>query len=347
MLMLTRWPGFIFIMITRESLYYINLRQAYLLSPLYASRMSSRTVLFTSVPEEYLNEAKWHTMFGNKLKNLWIATDFKELAEKVEERDKIAMKLEGAETKLIKLANGTRLKAIKKGAHDDEAHGEASGVDHALDDEMDGESGSVAARWIKPKQRPTHRLKPIIGKKVDTINWSRSELQRIIPEVDALQAKHRASEAKYVSSVFVEFYTQSEAQAAYQMVAHHQPLHMTPRFISLNPSQIIWSNLRIKWWERVVRNFATLCFVLALILFWSIPVGFVGILSNIQALTDRVHFLRFILDIPPAILGVVTGLLPSILMAVLMALLPIVLRCKLFWPHSPNPFFGRPTDNLQ
>lgn len=41
--------SFVIFMITRESIYYINLRQAYLLSPLYAARLSSRTVLFTSV----------------------------------------------------------------------------------------------------------------------------------------------------------------------------------------------------------------------------------------------------------------------------------------------------------
>ena len=41
--------GFVLFMITRESIYYINLRQAYLLSPLYAARLSSRTVLYTSV----------------------------------------------------------------------------------------------------------------------------------------------------------------------------------------------------------------------------------------------------------------------------------------------------------
>jgi len=41
--------SFVIFMITRESIYYINLRQAYLLSPLYSARLSSRTVLFTSV----------------------------------------------------------------------------------------------------------------------------------------------------------------------------------------------------------------------------------------------------------------------------------------------------------
>ena len=64
-----------------------------------------------------------------------------------------------------------------------------------------------------------------------------------------------------------------------------------------------------------------------MIIFWAIPVAFVGTISNINYLTNRVHFLKFIQSIPPVILGVITGLLPSIMLAVLMALLPIILRC--------------------
>ena len=267
-------------MVARENIFYINLRQAYLLSPLYASRMSSRTVLFTTVPQEYLNEAKIRRMFGRKVKNLWIATDNEKMADLVEERDKVAMKLEAAETKLVKLANTAHLKSMKKGGSNREE-------EHlGMTNDIDGESGSAAARYIKPKQRPTHRLKPIIGKKVDTINWCRSELERLIPKVDAMQATHRAGEGKLVGSVFIEFYTQSEAQAAYQMLAHHQALQMSPRFIGLNPNEIIWKNLRIKWWERIVRNIATITFVAVLIVFWAIPVAVVGSISNVTALEN-------------------------------------------------------------
>ena len=302
----------------RESIYYINLRQAYLLSPLYANRLSSRTVLYSSVSPDYLNEAKLRTMFGTKLKNLWIATDCKTLQKLVEQRDKVAFKLEAAELKLIKIANKARLKSIKKGgSHEAPADNNA---------EVDGESGSAAAKWIDPKDRPTHRLKFLIGKKVDTINWCRAELERLIPEVEAEQAKHRAGDAQLVSSVFVEFYTQAEAQAAFQTTAHHLPLHMAPRFIGVNPDEVIWKNLRIKWWERILRNAATISFVVALVIFWAIPVAFVGSISNVQALTTKLPWLSFINKIPTVILGVVTNLLPSILLAVLMALLPIVLR---------------------
>lgn len=312
-------------MITRESIYYVNLRQAYLLSPLYAKRVSSRTVLFTSVPDEYLDEGKLRRMFGRQMKNLWVATDTKNIEDLVQERDKVAFKLEGAETKLIKLANAARLKSVKKGDHrDDESH-----LGNTGDGDGSGESGSVAARWISAKQRPTHRTKFLVGKKVDTINWCRAELERLIAEVEREQATHRAGDADFVSSVFVEFYAQSDAQAAFQMLAHHRALHMAPRFVGVNPAEVIWKNLRIKWWERILRNAATISFVILLIIFWSVPVAVVGIISNINYLTDKVPFLSFINSIPPAILGVVTGLLPSVLLAVLIALVPSILRSTL------------------
>lgn len=169
--------------------------------------------MFTSVPDDYQNEAKIRRMFGNdKVKNIWLTTDATKLQKKVTEREKIAMQLEAAEIKLIKAANAARLKAMKTGGDV-----ESTQPDDAAETDVDGESGSVAARWIKAAQRPTHKLKPIIGKKVDTINWARSEIERLTPEIEAEQARHRAADTKLVSSVFVEFINQTEAQAAYQM----------------------------------------------------------------------------------------------------------------------------------
>ncbi|PYH97541.1 DUF221-domain-containing protein [Aspergillus ellipticus CBS 707.79] len=314
--------GFVFFTITREIIFYINLRHAYSLSPSYASRMSSRTVLFTAVTKDYLNRDKIRQMFGpQKVKNVWLTTNTSELDDMVAARDDAAMKLEGAETKLIKMANEARMKALKKG------NGEESQVaEDSLCNDSDDESGSVAARWVRPSDRPTHRLTMLIGKKVDTINWCRSELERLSPEIEELQAKHREGDADLISSVFVEFYAQADAQQAFQSVAHNLPLHMSPRYIGLEPTQVIWSNLRIKWWERLIRYSATIAFVVALVIFWAIPTAVVGSISNINFLTDKVHFLRFINDVPSWIRGVITSLLPTVLMSVLMALLPIILR---------------------
>ena len=328
-------------MIMRESIYYINLRQAYLISPLYANRLSSRTVLFSSVPKEYRDEDRLRRLFGHHLvKNIWIANDCREVQKLVQERDKVAMRLERAETKLVRLANKNRLKATKKGRKGLETISEADESYHR------DRSGSLAARWVRPKDRPTHRLKPLIGRKVDTINWCRSELQRLLPKVEASQNKMRAGNGRFICSAFVEFYSQTEAQTAYQSLAHHLPLHMTPRFIGISPEEVIWRNLSVDWAPRIIRDIITTGFTTALIIFWAIPVAFVGALSNIQALSagdpnanppkpPLLPWLGFINKIPSQILGVVQGLLPSFLLALLMSLLPIVLR--LMAKHGGKP----------
>ncbi|KAK1708332.1 uncharacterized protein CLUP02_17636 [Colletotrichum lupini] len=310
--------GFVMYMIMRECIFYINLRQAFLLSPTYSKRISSRTVLFVSVPDEYLDEAKFKKLFSDSIKRVWITGDTEKLDDLVEERDKVAMKLEKAQVKLIKLANAARLKAAKKG-----------GAPEKTPSAQDTEAGAsdAAARWIPQKKRPTHRLGllGLIGKKVDTIEWCRSELQRLIPAVDAAQADYRAGKAKKVPAVFAEFYTQSDAQAAYQVTTHHQALQMTPKYIGIQPTEVIWKSLRVSWWQRVIRRYAVIAFISALIVFWAIPVTVVGIISQVSYL-KKVSFLTWLDKIPDVIMGVVSGLLPSVALAVLMSLVPIIMR---------------------
>ena len=126
----------------------------------------------------------------------------------------------------------------------------------------------------------------------------------------SLAAAHRAAQIKLPEKKYVPFKLE--------------------RTLAPQPAEIIWSNLRISYPERIVRFAATTGFVTVMIIFWAIPVAIVGSISNINYLTNRVHFLKFILNIPPVILGIVTGLLPSIMLAILMALLPIILRCIAF-----------------
>ncbi|KAK4163183.1 hypothetical protein QBC43DRAFT_290148 [Cladorrhinum sp. PSN259] len=311
--------GFIMYLIMRECIFFINLRQAFLVSPFYSDRISSRTVLFTSVPGPYRNPEKLRQVFGQTVKNIWITAETKEVEDLVKERDKVAFKLEKAEIKLIKLANKAREKAIKAGANPDDADkAPITG---------DAESGSIAARWIPVKQRPTHRTGALglIGHKVDTINWCRTELERLIPQVKAAQEKYRNGGCKTVPGVFVEFKSQADAEGAAQILAHHQGFHMSTKVVGIRPTEIVWSSLSIPWWQVVVRRYAVLAFITAMIVFWAIPVAFVGSISNIDSL-KKISFLTWIDKIPTVILGFISGLLPAVLLAVLMSLVPIVMR---------------------
>jgi hypothetical protein len=216
--------------ITRETIYFINLRHAYFLAPFNGSRISSRTVLFTDVPTEYLNKEKLTTLFGSSLRRFWLATDTSDLEDKVEERDKDAMKLESAEIKLCQTANKRRLKWEKKGDKRKDATPE------------NAELATPGSRYMKQKDRPQHRLGkiPCIGHKVDTIDWTRDELKRLVPEIEKMQLKHQKFEEKLLPAVFVEFDTQQAAEAAFRQMTPNQEPKMYPRAIAARPEEIVW-----------------------------------------------------------------------------------------------------------
>lgn len=73
-----------------------------------------------------------------------------------------------------------------------------------------------------------------------------------------------------------------------------------------------------------------------LVIFWSIPVAFVGAISNVKSLINIIPAFSFLNNLPPQIFGVVSGLLPVILLAVLMALLPIILRLAAKFAGDPT-----------
>ncbi|KAJ4373029.1 phosphate metabolism protein 7 [Neocucurbitaria cava] len=299
----------VLVIIARESFYTVNLRQAYRRSPWGASRLSSRTILFTNVPKT-LSQTALFEMFPG-VKHAWVASNTKDLDELVEDRDKTAMKLEAGEVQLSRDANMNRIKADKGKKH------------FVASDVSDG------TKWIDPKKRPTHKLKFLIGKKVDTIEYGRSHLAELLPKITQEQDKHWNGQGDLVGAVFLEFDTQRHAQDAWQVMQKRKTKpnkKLQARQLGVMPQEVVWGNLRIKPAEHLVRWAIATAFITVMIIFFAIPVSFVGLISNINYLASRFSWLSWILKIPKVILGVITGLLPSVLLAVLMALVPIVCR---------------------
>ena len=285
--------------IGRESIHYVQVKQAFLLLPGIASRISSRTVLFTDVPKEFLSEARLREYF-NAVQHVWIATDTKDLEDIVEDRDKTALKLEGAEIKLSKTANDKRLKAQKKG------------------------SSGNSEQYLSEKDRPTHKLKFLIGKKVDTINWSRTHLGEITPKIESARASHVAANAKLNSAVFIEFENVRAAESAYYKTHTNIPKGVAPRTIGAKPHEIIWKNLNMGKSQRTIRRAVAIAIIVLMIIFWGPITAFIGAVSNINNL--NYSWLAWIKKIPPQILGIITGLLPTILLAVALILVPIIMN---------------------
>ena len=310
--------GFVTLLVARERLNFVGLRRAYFLSAAHAQRLSSRTIMVMGLPHMYMEEKALRQMFGSAVRRIWLVTDCSKLEDDVKDRTKTALKLEGAEMKLIKQANANRLKSLKnnKSAESNEV------------------AGADPRRWLDEKKRPKHRLMPQIWKKVDTINWSRGRLQELNRYVLQQQNEHLDGNHSKVPAAFIEFSNQTEAHSAFQSLEKSKT-KFNPRYIGVQPSEVVWKNLGTSYSSRKVKIILATIVIAVMIIFWAIPVAFVGALSNINYLTNKVHFLSFINKIPKVVLGVVTGLLPVVLLAVLMALVPIF--CALLAKYAGEP----------
>ncbi|KAL0262028.1 hypothetical protein SLS55_003463 [Diplodia seriata] len=333
--------GVVLYTVCRECIYAINLRQAYLLSPFYADRLSSRTVLFTCVPEQLLDEAKLRKVFGDSVKNVWIPKTSWELERLVRERDQTASRLQDAELELVRKTNIAWRRIAKNGHPDirqpdiDLEHGPVerqrthtatttTTSTESADEKLDSTGGlepvrfgpegppfdipgSIAAQWIPQEERPWHRPLANFLRRVDTIRWTRKRLKKLGKEIAKVRKRvNRGDIGSPMPAAFIEFTSQNEAQIAYQSLAYHRPSHMSQRYIGVRPYEIVWFSLRMRWWERIVRRTGIMTATALMTVFWSVPCAFVGMTSNISFLAD--------------------SLLPALALSLLMAIVPGILR---------------------
>lgn len=300
--------GFVMYIITKETIYYTNLRQAYLTTPRNATRVSTRVVLFTDVPKNMRHES-WIKADFLGVKRVWWATDCTELEKLVDTMNHTAISLEDAEIKLSMIATKKLLKGKKR-------------VDNSAP------NGVASQQWISSSERPSRHI-AWIGRKVDAIQYYRDQLKNLISQVKALQKRHIQGYETPLPAVFVEFETQRAAQLAYSSKFWNQPGHMQAASIGLTSTKdVIWANLARsrpgRWQRTIIANIA----IALLIVFWSFPIGLAGQVSNLDELSKTVPALQGWKKLPSSVRGTVSGLLPTIIISALVALVPILCRCR-------------------
>jgi len=150
--------------------------------------------------------------------------------------------------------------------------------------------------------------------------------------------RHQARPERFptMNSAFIQFNTQLAAHMACQSVASHKPMYLTPRYIETAPEDVVWDNMQLVWWQRLIRVYSINAAITALIVFYSIPTAFVGSISNVTYLTNLLPWLNFVYKLPSQLLGIVTGLLPAVMLALWLALLPFILRIACTWQGHPT-----------
>ena len=297
--------GAVVFVLFRELYFCNSLRAAALSSPKYALKRSSRTIMFRFVPDSLLDTKQVFKLY-NGVKRIYLSRYSRQLVSKVILRDNLVTGLETSQTKLISKAVKSYNKEVAKA--------KKKGTTIEVTDDI--------YRWVPDKKRP--KKGSLFSKKEDLIEYYRKEIPRLDKEVRSLQKKYASFPPR--NTVFVEFEDQYMAQLAYQTISCHNPMNMSGGYIGIEPGDVVWPNLRLFWWESIARKIIALVFVALTIIFWAVPVAFIGVITNITFLTNKIHWLKWIMKIPAVIRGVITGLAPSILLTLLNTLLPIFIR---------------------
>lgn len=226
-------------------------------------------------------------------------SNLKDMPDDYNNRLKASKKLESATTALIKTAHKLRVKAEKAA----EKNGQPLEDKWTATPAGNETEGSIAERLVPEKKRPTHKLPspkwmpfalPFLGTKVDTINWCK---EQIVEHDKNLESKREqlkrdiktpgtGDDETYppLNSAFVLFNQQIGAHLACQSLIHNEPYAMSGRYIETAPADVIWSNLGMNPYEKSIRRYISIGITAVIILFWAIPVAFVGIVSNVPAL---------------------------------------------------------------
>lgn len=208
---------------------------------------------------------------------------------------------------------------------------------YTRDYEQQKEEHAEWEKWLKPSDRPHHRLPrfdwtpswfpafPFINKKVDTIYWCRAELARLNMEIE--EDQQHPERYPVMKSAFIQFNNQVSAHMACQSVTHHVPKHMAPRMVEISPNDVVWDNMAISWFSEWLRCFVVFAVVFGMIILWAFPVAWTASLSQIDAIIEKYEFLDFLAanEAVHNAVKAIAGVLPALVLVILLALVPFIL----------------------
>lgn len=176
--------------------------------------------------------------------------------------------------------------------------------------------------WVQANKggdAPQHRP-GCFKSKVDSIDHWTSEQNRLEDEII-----DGGRQAIYSSSAIIVFKNKRAAsllmQANIAADATEWNVEKMPE-----PKAIHWGAFSVPGYQAEIRRVAVLIAVIALTLFWTIPAMGIASLINLKALARDVVFLKPILSLPDALLGLIQGLLPVVILAVIISLIPVFIR---------------------
>ncbi|KAJ1663508.1 phosphate metabolism protein 7 [Coemansia sp. RSA 1813] len=287
---------------------YTRLRIWWLTNPKHASRVGASTIMVSTLPQALIGDddriSSVFNMFPGGVRQVIVNRNCTELEDIVEERDSLAMKLEGTLTSYAVKCEKDFKKATKKGA------------------------------TFKEPKRPTMRKSkiPFKGPKLDAIEYLSTEIAKLNKQIS--EAGGEEENYKRQSTAFVFFNKQIAAHMAAQTVLDYKPFSMNSVSLDVHTDDIIWSNLNLNPYDRRMRGYLSLAATIGLVITWTLLTAAISALVSVEKLSKTIPGLKSLAD--SEFFGLFTGIIPSAVLAAVMALLPIILRLLLRLEGTPR-----------
>lgn len=179
------------------------------------------------------------------------------------------------------------------------------------------------AIFASTKNRPTNKtgLCGLVGKQVDSIEYY-TEL--INESVAKLETEQKTVLAEKQQTAAIVFFTTRIAAASAAQSLHCQMADKWTVIEAPEPRELIWKNLNIKLFSRIIRQYVIYFIVALTILFYMVPITFVSAITTLRNLQKILPFIKPVVEIT-AVRTILESFLPQIALIVFLAMLPKLL----------------------
>nr|VDC98213.1 unnamed protein product [Brassica oleracea] len=200
---------------------------------------------------------------------------------------------------------------------------ENSKVINKIWEDLEGYKKKLAraeAVFAATSNRPTNKtgLLGLVGERVDSIDYYTKLINESVTKLEAEQRKVLAEKQQTAAVVF---FTDRVTAALAAQSLHCQMVDKWTVTEAPEPRQLIWENLKIKFFSRIVRQYLIYFLVAITILFYMIPIAFVSAITTLGNLQKALPFIKPIAEIA-FIRTILQSYLPQIALIVFLAMLP-------------------------
>ncbi|KAK7303075.1 hypothetical protein RJT34_13974 [Clitoria ternatea] len=171
--------------------------------------------------------------------------------------------------------------------------------------------------------RPTNKtgFLGLIGKKVDSIEYYNEKINETVTK---LESEQKTTLREKQQNAAVVFFTSRVVAASAAQSLHAQMVDTWSVFDAPEPCQLIWPNLKIKYFQRELRQYLVYFIVALTIFFYIIPITFVSAFTTLDNLVKLLPFIKPVVNIK-VLRTVLEAYLPQLALIIFLALLPKLL----------------------